>query len=53
MPGKLVLTKRKLILTENIENLFLKEITPVGNGAHVLCPKECVGKTAYVIVVKK
>jgi putative transposon-encoded protein len=53
MSGKLVLSQRKLILTEDIECIFLKEIVPIGNGAHVLCPKEHVGKTAYLVVVKK
>ncbi|MGC8988468.1 DUF2080 family transposase-associated protein [Infirmifilum sp.] len=30
-----------------------KEVVPIGNGAHVICPKEHIGKTVYLVVVKK
>lgn len=53
MAGKLELTKRKLILSEDVEDIIRKEVVPIGNGAHVICPKEHVGKTVYLVVVKK
>lgn len=53
MVGKLVLTKRKLILSEDVEDIIRKEVVPIGNGAHIICPKEHVGKTVYLVVVKK
>lgn len=53
MVGKLELTKRKLILSEDVEDIIRKEVVPIGNGAHVICPKEYVGRTVYLVVVKK
>jgi putative transposon-encoded protein len=53
MKEEIVLTKTKLILSVDVEDIFRKEVTAIGNGAHVLCPKEHMGKTAYVIIVKK
>jgi putative transposon-encoded protein len=49
----LELTKRKLILSEDVEDIIRKEVVPIGNGAHIICPKEHVGKTVYLVVVKK
>jgi putative transposon-encoded protein len=51
--GELVLTKKKLILSEDVEDIIRKEVAPIGNGAHVICPKKHVGKTVYLVVVKK
>lgn len=48
MREELVLTKKKLILTVDVEDILRKEVSPIGNGAHVICPKEHVGKTAYL-----
>jgi len=53
MPGELKLTKKKLILSEDVENIIRKEVSPIGNGAHVICPKEHIGKTVYLVIVKK
>ena len=53
MREELVLTKKKLILTVDVEDILRKEVSPIGNGAHVICPKEHVGKTAYLVIVKE
>jgi putative transposon-encoded protein len=53
MPGELKLTKKKLILSEDVENIIRKEVSPIGNGAHVICPKEYVGKSVYLVIVKE
>ena len=53
MPIKLVLTRGKLVLSEEIEGFIRKKVTPFGTGAKVDCPKEFLGKTAYLVIVKE
>jgi len=47
---ELKLTDRKLVLTTDIEDIIRKKVTPIGNGAHVTCPKEYLGRTIYLVV---
>lgn len=53
MAGKVELDGKKLLISEEVEDIFRKEVTPIGNGAKVGCPKKHVGKTAYVVVCKE
>jgi len=53
MTGELKLTKEKLVLSEDVEDIIRRKVSPIGNGAHVTCPKEHIGKTVYVVVVKR
>ena len=53
MKRKLVLTRKRLVLTEEIEGFFKKKVTPFGTGAKVDCPKEFLGKNVYVVIVKE
>ncbi|MGC8817703.1 MAG: DUF2080 family transposase-associated protein [Candidatus Hadarchaeum sp.] len=53
MKEELELSKKKLILSVDVEDIIRKEVVPIGNGAHVICPKEHIGKTVYLVVVKK
>lgn len=53
MTRKLVLTRERLVLTEEIEGFIRKEATPFGNGAKVDCPKEFLGRTVYLVVCKE
>ena len=50
---KLKLARKKLILSVDVEDIIRKEVTPIGNGAHVICPKEYIGKTVYLVIVKE
>jgi len=50
---ELDLTTRKLVLTADIEDIIRRTATPTGNGAHVTCPKEYLGRTVYLIVCKE
>jgi putative transposon-encoded protein len=50
---ELKLTDRKLVLTADIEDIIRRKATPIGNGAHVTCPKEYLGRTVYLIVCKE
>ncbi len=42
----------KLIL-EGIEGFLIRKVTPFGTSAKVSCPKEHLGKTVYLVFVKK
>jgi len=43
--------KSKLILT-NIEGFVKRQVTKFGNSAKVSCPKEFLGKEAYLVILK-
>lgn len=45
-------TQNKLILTD-IEGFLKRKVTKFGNSAKVSCPKEYLGKSVYLVVVKK
>lgn len=34
----------------DIEDIIRKKAVPIGNGAHVTCPKEYIGRTVYLVV---
>ena len=53
MPIRVTLKKEELHLSDEIIGFIRKEITPHGNGAHVLCPKEYLGKIAYLVVCRE
>lgn len=53
MPRKLILSNEQLVLSEDIEGFIRKKVTPFGTGAKVDCPKEFIGKTAYLVIVKE
>ena len=44
-------SKSKLILTD-IEGFVKRVVTKFGNSAKVSCPKEFLGKEAYLIILK-
>jgi putative transposon-encoded protein len=50
---ELKLTGRKLILSADVEDIIRRKAVPIGNGAHVTCPKEYVGRTVYLVVCKE
>lgn len=53
MPIKVVLTKERLTLTEEVVGFIRKKVTPFGTGAKVDCPKEFLGRTVYLVIVKE
>ena len=53
MAGKVDLTEEKILISEEVEDVLRKEVTPIGNGAKVGCPKEHIGKNVYVVVCKE
>lgn len=49
---KIKINKGDLVVKDGLAGFFEKEIVPHGNGAKVLCPKEHIGKKAYVLIRK-
>jgi putative transposon-encoded protein len=45
--------KNKVEIRDDAEVIFEKKVTRFGTGAKVDCPKEHIGKNAYVIIRKK
>lgn len=47
------LTKKRLVLSEEIIGFLRKKVTKFGTGAKVDCPKEYLGRTVYLVIVKE
>jgi len=45
-------SKGKITLTDNVEEIYEKKVTPYGNGAKVDSQKKYLGKRAYIIILK-
>jgi len=50
---KTALMKTTELHVTGIEGFFKKEVTKFGTGAKIDCPKEYLGKTVYVVVVRE
>ncbi|MBI4449136.1 DUF2080 family transposase-associated protein [Candidatus Woesearchaeota archaeon] len=37
---------------ENIQGFLIREVTPIGTSAKVNCPKEYLGKTVYLVILR-
>lgn len=51
--GTIELSEEEVILTEDVETVYQKEVTPIGTSAKVGCYKEYIGHDAIVVVLKK
>jgi len=50
---KIILNKGRLMLQEDeVLGFIEKRVTRFGNSAKVDCPKEYIGKRAYIVVCK-
>ena len=47
------LTGGKLHLTDEVETIYEKTVTPYGSGAKIDSQKKHLGKRAYVIILKE
>lgn len=53
MPRKIkAIAGGKNTLTDNIETIYEKTITPYGTGAKIDAPKKHLGKQAYILIIK-
>lgn len=51
--GKIELTEDQVILTEDVETVYQKEVTPIGTSAKIGCYKRYIGHDALVIILKE
>jgi len=50
---RITLTSKSKLMLSNIEGFLKRKVTKFGNSAKVDCPKEYLGKTVYLVVVKE
>ncbi len=53
MSGEVTSDKIKTVITETIREVLQKEVTSFGTGAHVICPKEHLGRKVYLVVCEE
>lgn len=49
---KISIIPGKISFSDNVIGFIEKRVTPFGNSAKVDCPKEHIGKRAYLIICK-
>jgi len=42
----------RVVITDDVEEIYEKRVTPYGNGAKIDSQKKYIGRRAYVIVLK-
>jgi putative transposon-encoded protein len=50
---RIKITKDKITLTDEVEIVYEKRITPFGTSAKVDAPKKYIGRRAYVVILKE
>lgn len=43
----------KITITDNVEEIYEKIVTPYGNGAKLDAPKRHMGKKAFIVILNK
>lgn len=43
----------KIVLTDDVEEICEKTVTPYGNGAKLDSQKKYIGRKAYIIILKR
>jgi len=47
------LENEKIVLTDEVEIIYEKTVTPFGTSGKIDAPKRYIGKRAYVIILKE
>ncbi len=42
----------KIIIKDDVEEIYERIITPYGNGANIIAPKKHIGKKAFIVILK-
>lgn len=50
---KIEVINKKIKLSDDVEVIYEKRVTPFGNSAKVDAQRKYIGKRAYVIILKK
>jgi putative transposon-encoded protein len=53
MPRRVEFETKTRLIVEDIIGFMKREVTPYGTGAKVTCPKEFLGKTAYLVITNE
>jgi len=53
MPRKVEFEVTKELTLKGIVGFVKRKVTPHGTGAKVTCPKEYLGKTAYLVITNE
>ena len=51
--GTIELGDDEVILTDEVETIYQKEVTPIGTSAKIGCYKRYIGHDALVIILKQ
>lgn len=43
----------RVVVKDDVEEIYEKKVTPYGNGAKVDAPKRHIGKSVFMIILKK
>jgi len=46
------LTKNKIFLEDDIQEIYEEKVKPIGNGAMIMSAKRFIGKKVYVLIKK-
>ena len=49
---KIKLTKSKILMEDNITEIYEETVKPIGNGAMIMSSKKFIGKKVYVLIRK-
>jgi len=49
---KIELKKDKILLEDEIQEIYEEKVKPIGNGAMIMSAKKFIGKKVYVIIRK-
>jgi putative transposon-encoded protein len=49
---KIQLTKSKILLEDEISEIYEEIVKPIGNGAMIMSAKKWMGKKVYVLIKK-
>ena len=47
---KIQLTKNKILLEDDIKEIYEETVKPIGNGAMIMSAKRFIGKKVYVLI---
>lgn len=53
MPRKVAFVAKTQLKVEGIVGFVERKVVPYGTGAAVICPKEFLGRKAYLVITKE
>jgi len=49
---KIQLTKNKILMEDEITEIYEEQVKPIGNGAMIMSSKKFIGKKVYILIRK-